>query len=130
MMVRRSWVVWAPVVLLAMLVGCSGRPRDQADPLGPTGPKPSAPAASNLKPVQAKGTTTLKGRVIISSEPDYAAMTEKFLTNVTKDRDLCLKGTGEEVSQNTWVVDRASKGVKYVFVWLRPLDDREQFFDV
>ena len=30
-MVRRLWVMWAPVLLLAVLVGCSGRLGSSAD---------------------------------------------------------------------------------------------------
>src|SRR5262249_23509561 len=55
---------------------------------------------------------------------------DRFRMLVTKDVDHCLRGTGEEIIPNTWIIDPASKGVRYVFVWLRPLDDKAQFFDV
>jgi len=130
-MVRRLWVVWAPILLLAVIVGCSSRPSDDDDPTVQSPVKKRGAGASSLTPVQAKGKTTIKGRVVIGgAEPDYQALTDKFLAGITKDVDFCKKGMAEEITQNTWVVDRSSKGIKYVFVWLRPLDDKAQFFDV
>jgi len=130
-MVRRLWVLGAPVLLLAVIVGCSGRPTDDDDPVIPGVSKKGGGAASSLTPVKAAGKTTLKGRVVLAGEPEsYDALKDKFRMLVTKDVDHCLRGTGEEIIPNTWIVDRASKGVKYVFVWLRPVDDKAQFFDV
>ena len=41
----------------------------------------------------------------------FDALKDKFRMLVTKDVDHCLRGTGEEIIPNTWIVDRASKGI-------------------
>ena len=60
-----------------------------------------------LDTVRDRGLTLLMGSS--ADDPDRErALTDKFLAGITKDVDFCKKGTGEEVSQNTWVVDRGT----------------------
>ena len=65
-MVRRFWVVLAPVLVLAVIVGCSSRRDDEPDPIAGGGAKRrDGGGASSLEPITAKATTTIKGRVLL-----------------------------------------------------------------
>lgn len=55
--------------------------------------------------------TTLRGRVVFDGEPPIPAV-----LSVTSDQGHCL-AKGPLVNE-TWVVNKANKGVKNVFVWL------------
>ncbi len=140
---RRTWLV-LPAVLLAsiVLVGCSGKDEDfgdrkarkKSDKEDDKKTEEVAPPAAGLKPIQGKGVATLKGTIkLVGDDPDYAALTKALMAEIDKavnDKPTCLAGSDPEKSQFSWVVDKTTHGVKNVFVWMRPVDDKTEFFDV
>jgi hypothetical protein len=131
---RIALALAAPVLALTVLVGCSGRGGEEDEPDESGRPRPrSGGAAAKLTPVQAKTTATLKGRVRLKpgKDPDYEALTRELRSAMEKkDPSVCLSGSPEEIAQSRWVVDKESRGVKNVFVWLKPEDDKKEYFDV
>jgi hypothetical protein len=120
-------------VASAVVVGCSGEtiPLPRAGRGKPGGDQGGPGTAGVLTAVTGDGTATLKGVVkLTGGEPNYAGLTAALRAEFKQDRDHCLDGKPEETSQYGWVVDEATKGIKNVFVWLRPEDDKTQFFDV
>jgi len=132
---RIALALAAPVLALTVLVGCSGKGGDEEDDSGgPARARPKGGAAAvKLTPVAYKATTTLKGRVRLKGpDPNYAALTAELRSAMEKkDPSVCLAGSPEETSESRWVVDKGGdRGVKNVFVWLKPDDDRKEYFDV
>jgi hypothetical protein len=100
---------------------------------GATDPKQHPEPGPELKPIKGNGSATLKGALyLVGKEPDSAALNEQLLKEFARstDRQEMLKGTDAEKSQYHWVVDRQTRGLKNVFVWLRPQDERTEFFDL
>jgi hypothetical protein len=134
---RRVWVLF-PILVLAgsVLVGCSGKeeiPKPKAKPNkgGGTEGGGGGDTAGTMTAIKGKGTGTLKGTVKLTGDlPDFAGLTDKLQAGMQQDRAYCLSGSEAGKSEYVWIVDSASKGVKNVFVWLRPEDDQKQFFDV
>jgi hypothetical protein len=135
-------VLCGAFALSIALVGCSGkqdfatkdRNKDGYDEEPKDKPSDNPNTAVGLKPIQGKGLATLKGTIKLTGEdPDYEALTKSLLAEIDKaaaDRPVCLAGSEPEKSQFSWVVDKGSRGVNNVFVWIRPDDDKKEFFDV
>jgi hypothetical protein len=78
---------------------------------------------AGLYPAAAEGADawgTVKGTVVYGGE---AAPAPRVL-EINKDQEHCL-GKGPIVSDE-WVVDPATKGVRWTFVWLAPLDPKQK----
>ena len=132
--------VLAATILFA---GCSGKedfgkPKHRPDRDGTEETKDKTTdgntKAEGLTPIKGKGVATLKGTVkFVGDEPDFAALTKRLRDEIDKaaaDAPICLSGSDPEKTQYSWVIDKGSKGVKNVFVWLRPEDEKKEFFDV
>jgi hypothetical protein len=110
-----------PLLALSLvLAGCGSKDTGSAadtekDKDGP-GPKAA------LKPVEAKGTTALKGKITLKGDrPNIdklnAALEEQM--NKNQDKDFCHKGSAQEKSQQEWRIGD-NGGVGNVFVWIEP----------
>jgi hypothetical protein len=96
--------------------------------------KPSEP---QRKAVKGKGTTTITGTVTYDGDigeldKTVNKLNTALLKNIwaaTAEKDMCLAGSKEDKSQFQWIVNKENKGVKNVFVWIRPLTD-DEYFDV
>jgi hypothetical protein len=109
------------------LAGC-GRPRAGGTP---PAAREAQPPPGALLPLEAKSTTTLRGRATFRGpRPDLEALTDELLAAIrakADDADHCLRGREEEVSQQVWRIDERG-GVANVFVWLQPPPGR--FFKI
>ncbi len=82
----------------------------------------AASAKSEKTPIKPTAFATIKGKVTLEGPvPPVANL--NFEGN--KDKDDCLKGPKEDP---TWIVDKDSKGVKNVVIWLRA--PAGKFFDL
>ncbi len=140
---RRAWLALTPALLLSVvLLGCSGGDKDAKDGKKDGG-KPKADSskkddkkdgggpAGGLQAIPS-GTGTVVGKVTLEGDmPDIAALTKELRDAIEKNKDKvhCLMGKESETTQQTWVIDK-DKNVGNVFVWLRPVDEDAQFFDV
>jgi hypothetical protein len=142
---RAIWLFLTPTLLLTLtLAGCSGkedikvkRDRREKDGTGDGGGRDGGGAqiGGALSPIKGTGEATLTGVVKLAEggDPPYDALTAAILKDINakeSDAPHCLKGTDLEKSQFLWIVDKKTRGVANVFVWLRPEDDDKQFFDV
>jgi hypothetical protein len=86
---------------------------------GETGTKA---AKGPLTPVEAKGTTTLKGKITLTGNmPDLKALNAALEEQMNKNQDkaLCHMGTPAEVTEQSYRIGD-NKGVGNVFVWIEP----------
>lgn len=123
-----------PALVAAFAVGCGGGEKTG----GSAGEKKSggtkaakdgggSAAKSEKTPIKPTGLATLKGKVTFEGAvPERASLLPEFEKNQNKDH--CLKGPKEEQENPTWIVDKESKGVKNVVIWLRAPEGK--FFDV
>lgn len=120
-----GYLFTAPVAMfLVTAVGCGG---------GDSGSKPSGkPSTEQTKPgetpkasgektaIESTGWGTLKGTVKYDGDPpaltDYSADVDKH-----KDKDRCVMG---DISNQSWKVNKDSKGVANVVVWVRPTEGK------
>jgi len=125
----RSFRLWGAVALTSALafavatVGCGG----SATKSDGGGEQPKAggeqpKGKGELKPIEAKGMATLKGRVMFNGTPP-ADKPETF----SKNPEVCEKGNEDEKVKQDWRVSKDG-GVANVVVWLRA--PAGQFFDV
>ncbi len=78
-----------------------------------------------LTPVDdSKGFTTLAGTVTYDGEPPV--MPEMPGMRSHADAGVCLAGKPGEIVEQTWMVDRDTRAVRYVVVWVNP--PKGQFF--
>jgi hypothetical protein len=133
-------VLLAVVPAGALLIGCSGkedfdkpRNRDRKEKTDDKGDDGSTETTVTLKPIQGKGVASLRGVVKLEgAEPDFEALTDSLQAQMKKvpDAAKCLMGSTAAKSQYSWIVDGKTRGVNNVFVWMRPADDKKEFFDV
>lgn len=133
---RKLCVLVAPTLLLSLtLLGCSGSDKDGKPKKKetPSNNDDSGDAAGAKKPVKGTGTGTITGTVTFEgSEPDIADLNAKLLAEIDKltaEKKMCLEGGKSETTAFQWRINPKNKGLKNVFVWIKPLKDNE-FFDV
>lgn len=111
-----------PALVAAFAVGCGGNDKKTEGPaaekktVGTKSEKKesgSTSSTSEKTPIKATALTTIKGKVTFDGAVPAPA-TLNFEGNQNKDH--CLKGPKEDP---TWIVDKDSKGVKNVVIWLR-----------
>jgi hypothetical protein len=143
---RIAWLVLTPGLLLSLaLIGCSGkedikvrkdrRKTDETEKTDSSSNKDGAQPAGSWTEIKGTGTGTLKGVVTLAkgSDPPFDELTDTLLKAIkAKESDAphCLKGSKSETTQFSWVVDKGTRGIKNVFVWVRPEDENKQFFNV
>jgi hypothetical protein len=107
------------LALLLLLLGMSGeaavrcfgsRISDEAPPIGVT-------AYTVPAKITPRG-DFLKGRLIYKGDPPEATLIKAI--ELHKDRDCCLKGEEYEKRDQTWIIDKKTKGVANVVIWLEP----------
>jgi len=137
---RNIYAATAAFLLFGIvLVGCSGKEdfgkgkgknRDGGDSKDGT---TEVTPPDTLTAIKGDGVATLRGVVkLVGEEPNYAALTADLQEKInlkTDDRNTCLMGSEAEKTQYNWIVDK-DKRVSNVFVWIRPADDKKEFFDV
>jgi hypothetical protein len=106
-------VGFSTVLLFTAAAGCGKR--EATEP----------PQQVNHKPVEVKKTPlevtpdgVLKGRVIYDGDPPVMEFLEKIKRN--PDHAYCLKGGPNETHMPTWIVNKETRGVANVVVWLEP----------
>jgi hypothetical protein len=128
----------AALLLSLALVGCS-KDKDQ-DEEGSVENKPKAkkpgspggggPEKSNVRFVEGKGTTTIKGKVLVKGG-DVEGV-EKQLTKslqgemAKKDTDVCMAGDPSETTEQAYRIGD-NKQVGNVFVWIAPSEPNMYF---
>jgi WD domain, G-beta repeat len=91
-------------------------------------PRKEAGTPGALQPIKS-GNGVLVGKVTLKGpEPDYAALDAavKRAIQSSVDSRACAEGA----HQQQRIVDRGTRGVKNVVVFLKPVDPKGQFFDV
>jgi hypothetical protein len=97
-------------------IGCNGSKTGSTGPGGSTDTGVGEVTKGELKPVEAKVTGTLKGKVTLAGTPPSAKPLNIPPDN--KDRDHCLKGSKDETTEQLWRVSD-NGGVANVVVWVR-----------
>jgi hypothetical protein len=142
---RNLLFVLTPALVLGVsLLGCSGDNKDKkpskakgGDGKDGKGDKDKEGAAGTPKAVKGKGATTISGTVTYDGDMGELDKTVKTLDadllmkieDAKPEKDMCLAGTKEDKSQFQWIVNKENKGVKNVFVWVRPVNEAD-YFDV
>ncbi|MBI1918608.1 MAG: hypothetical protein HYS12_28275 [Planctomycetes bacterium] len=127
---RTAGLVLMPVLLLSVaLLGCSGDKKKGGDGKKEDTKKDDGePPAGAMTPVKV-GANSIAGTVKLKEgvEPDYDALNADLKKRIDKNtnRAACK----EAYQQTAWIVDKSSRGVKNVAVWVMPEKETE-FFDV
>jgi hypothetical protein len=66
---------------------------------------------------QGAGQGTIKGRVVWAN----GQLPERQKAKVDQDQKHCLQNGA--ILKETWVINKDNKGIRYVFVWLAPMDE-------
>ena len=121
----------ALILSLSLLGPSAGQERKQKKGEDP------AQCASERKAVKGKGRTTITGTVTFAGDMEElardiarldAALLKQF-DAAPAEKEMCHAGTDGEKTAYQWRVNKKNKGVKNVFVWIRPLTD-DDYFDV
>src|SRR6266511_1639217 len=132
---RNMWLVLTPALLVSVaLLGCSGDKDKKRgggdgkkDGNGKKDDGKDGDQDGKLEPVKVGG-GTISGTITLKKgvEPDYEELKAELKKKIDKNtnRNACK----EAYEQKAWLVDKSSRGVKYVAVWLMPEND-SQFFD-
>jgi hypothetical protein len=126
---RRAWFVLTPALVLSItLLGCSGDKDKKGDGKKPKTEKKDTGPAGGLQAIKL-GNGVITGKVTLKgAEPDYAALDAAMTKQVELSTDKMACKVAEK--QQQWMVDKETKGVKFVAVFLKPVDVKAQFFDV
>jgi len=130
--IRNAGLVLMPALLLSVaLLGCSGDKKKEGGKKGGEEGKKDGdgePAAGEMKPVKV-GKNVIAGVVKLGKEdPDYDKL-EADLKKKIDAKPEYKTACKEAYNQTLWIVDKDTRGVKNVVVWLMPEKDG-QFFDV
>jgi len=129
------WLVLTPALLVSVaLLGCSGDKDKKRgggdgkkDGNGKKDDGKDGDQDGKLEPVKVGG-GTISGTITLKKgvEPDYEELKAELKKKIDKNtnRNACK----EAYEQKAWLVDKSSRGVKNVAVWLMPEND-SQFFD-
>jgi len=119
---------WMPLALVAMVLasGCQEKPRR---PRGGYGGEEEE--VTPRKPIKFTQTGTIKGHAVLQGDrPDMTALNAAFRKQIEQSGIAhCLAGTGESIESYSWRFNQAGR-LQYVFVWIRPVNPRAEFFDV
>jgi hypothetical protein len=89
-------------------------------------PKIDQGGLNNQKIPLSASDAVIKGRVIYDGDPPESKPIREILSHENKEG--CLKGSEAEKIEQTWLVDKKTKGVANVVVWLTP--PAGQYFSV
>jgi hypothetical protein len=130
------------LVLSVSLLGCSGtdkdkKPDNKAKKDDKSGKDDKGTGDGKGKAIKGTGTTTISGTVTFDGDmgelnKEIKTLNAKLLEDIKKataETDMCLAGKEREKTAFQWRVNKENKGVKNVFVWIRP-EKEEDFFDV
>jgi hypothetical protein len=130
---RNLRVLLVPALVLSVSLLGAGAPQERkqtkGDKPGQGQPQPKA--------VKGKGTTTITGTATFDDDlaelaREVAQLDARLLKQfkaASAETDMCLAGTEREKTAYQWRVNKKNKGVKNVFVWIRPLNE-DDYFDV
>ena len=117
-------------VLLPLICGCNNAREEKPPAAVPKvverKPEPAAAKAPVDAPsVEVKATvaqepwSTVQGRIIWGGK-EIPPRAEVSIPAMNQDRNFCLKDG--PFPEDTWIVDPKTKGLKYAFVWLAPVE--------
>jgi len=128
---RNLGLVLTPALILSVaLLGCSGD-KEKGKTTKSKEKTEDEEVAGKLKAIKT-GSGVLTGKVTLKEGVDLTSDIETITASLkkqiadNKNKDVCEQAS----KQKTWLVDKDSRGVKNVFVWIKPENEDEQFFDV
>lgn len=132
----KQWLICLPFVFLgAVLIGCGGPEQntDEVEKYWSSNEQFGGGGIQGtvMKPVESKGTGTIEGVVTINGNiPSQDDLRAKM--QMHGDAPICLSPDAPEADKTayTWVIDKSSKAVANVVVFVKPLDEKKTFFNV